>query len=1036
MKKFISVLLTLSTLLVTSFSANAATIDGLIYKNSLTEEAVDMYPGNVTVEANVTGEEGDTTAQLISAVYNGDELIAVGLSDVKDISSKTQKFSAELDVDTIDGAVVKNFIWKNTEAIEPITAVQSVLINLEVINKPGYQVLNWTTTADETGHTYRVMKDGAILADNLAYTKHAYVDKSQSTEASVYQVVALLNGEQVGASNKVTNTPIMFDEVSLPSASGEWGFNTNGTITTANGYKYTDSQLRIADNGKWKLSTGEKWYNNTSLVDKNFGENVIVSQRADDNYFVVCFGNDIRSKQTVNVSFDFWGTWRWQNIRIDYTDASGTIHKNETPSVQVQLNDWKNYSYQMNTNFDLTDYGYPGQYGFVLVYPGSGDEQMWIKNLKVSTLGKQVGITANSAGTGYSELLPSGPELTETNGNTISGNVLVKDKYGAGYAYRQVDGQDAFYLTQLYNTASSKALAVNCCYLNFKVDTDKFAKNPNSVSGLYLITEYYDGTAGDILTTPFKISYTTNRYGWDNTTATTVTMSGDNQWKTNVTQLTGNLFLGTDLPNGFDSASISYSIPNANDGYNKKGILIRKVILCDEAYKNYYTSDAYTQAVAAYEKYQKDLEKLNKVGVAYPDGVGINFNKSGADATPDIEYWSDIETNGIALRCDSVNDEQDNSYRGILYGQYGPENDKRWAVSTASYWGKRAESKRMSYMYFKVDESYINADPQDVEVEITYYDYAGGNVKDRNRIEVLSKVVGSGTSKVGTYYAQSNTGTWKTATIRLSDAIFDKSDEGYGDFRLTLETSQSDVKQLIISDIKVRNITAKTQDERKVAKIPTVYIAGDSIAAEYALSEFGREEYANRYGWGEKLDFGEVSVVNRAVPGQSTKNFNFDGIYSRLKKGDYVLISFGHNDSTQNNDTIYVTVDQYKSNLKNIINTVISKGATPVLITSIPTYNPETYVVNTDDGIDPYRVAAMQVASDCGILGIDLYSAFKAELERLPNETAKSYYQNENDAEWHKRIHLMEPGAACVAELIENALKNSSKIVELKNYIN
>ena len=57
-------------------------------------------------------------------------------------------------------------------------------------------------------------------------------------------------------------------------------------------------------------------------------------------------------------------------------------------------------------------------------------------------------------------------------------------------------------------------------------------------------------------------------------------------------------------------------------------------------------------------------------------------------------------------------------------------------------------------------------------------------------------------------------------------------------------------------------------------------------------------------------------------------------------------------------------------------------------------------------------------------------------MESLPDETAKSYYQNENDAEWHKRVHLTEQGAACVAELIENALKDSSKIVGLKNYIN
>ena len=177
------------------------------------------------------------------------------------------------------------------------------------------------------------------------------------------------------------------------------------------------------------------------------------------------------------------------------------------------------------------------------------------------------------------------------------------------------------------------------------------------------------------------------------------------------------------------------------------------------------------------------------------------------------------------------------------------------------------------------------------------------------------------------------------------------------------------------------------------------------------------------------------STLSGQYNGSKEDNINFNGFYDRLKKGDYVLISFGHNDSTESNSSIYVTTTQYKANLKNVINTVLSKGATPVIITSIPTYNPDTYVVNTGDAIDPYRTAAMEVASECGVLGFDLCTAFKAELESMPNETAKACYQNENDAEWHKRVHLTESGAACVAGLIMDALKGSSKIIGLKQYI-
>ena len=1025
MKKILSVFLSLSMLVSASASVSAATVDGFIYKDSSGEKTVDMYPGEMTVEANVTGESGDSSAWLISSLFSGDRFIGAGASDETNIASGKKKLSATFNVDTTDGVNVENYIWNDKTNIKPIADIKTVLIDLEVTEKAGYQVLNWASTADASGHTFTVLKDGAVLANNLPATKHAYVDKTQSSGASTYQIKAIKGGKEVGASNIVSSTPIAIEAVSNPAASGSWSFNTTGTITTENGYKYTDSQLKVVDNSTWwTLSDNDAYAEDTS---SNSGGTVAMIKRG--GKFVVCFGEEIKRQGIVNVSFASWGSKKWQNGSISYKNASGT---ETTEGVQVKGSMY-NYSYRMSTDYELTAYGYPGQYGFVVQYGGSGDNRtIWVKNLKVS-MGNAVVITADADETGYSEIEPCGNELANMHGNAISGNVLRDGSYAIGYAYKDVNGQDAFYLTQIYDTNASAAASVDKGYLAFKVDTDKFPKSPTAAQGLYLITEYYDGTAGDITTKDFEITYTAKSWNWANSSATNITMSNDNTWKTHVMSL-GDIYLG--VSNAADSAAITYRIPTAANGYNKNGILIRRVVLCDEDYKDYYTSAAYTSSAVAYENYLAQQKKLAAVD-DFPDGVGINFNKSGANSTPDTDYWSDIKTNGIALRCDSVNDSTDNSYRGLQYGQYGPAGDKRWAVSTASYWGARASSGRMSYMYFKVDESYINADPQDVEIEITYYDHADGNFTVPNRIEVLNKNATSGSSKVSTYRSQTNTDTWKTATIRLSDAVFDKSDEGYGDFRLTLETSSSDPKQLIISDIKVRNITAKTQDTRESGLRPTVYIAGDSIAANYNTAEYGyRAEYGNRYGWGEKLDFGAVTVADRAVAGQSTKNFNFEGVYDRLKKGDYVLISFGHNDSDSSKSATYVTVEEYKANLKKVVKTVLSKGATPVLISSIPTYNPDTYVVNTDDGIDSYRAAALEVADDCGILGIDLYSAFKAELESLPDETAKSYYQNENDAGWHKRIHLTEAGAECVAGLITDALKDSSKIIGLKNYIN
>ena len=1025
MKKILSVILVLSMLVSVSFSISAATVDGLIYKNSSGEKTVDMKPGNMTVEANVTGDANDTSAQLISAVYDKyNKLISVGVSPETDIKSKTENITAAFNVDTVDGAAVKNFIWKDKTGFQPLMHAQEVLIELEVIERPGYQVLNWSTTAGSVGHTYKILKDGAVLAQNLTADRHAYVDKTQGSGASSYQIKAVKNGYEIGASNIVSSTPTALEEISKPDASGSWFFNPNGSVTTENGYKYTESQLKIIDNSAWWILSDYDAAEDNNTT-RSPGGTVAMIKRGGN--FVVCFGEEIKKKGIVSVSFDFWGSRKWQNGSISYKNASGTV---TTEGVQVK-EAYYNYSYQMSTGFELSDYGCSGQYGFVIQYPGTDDRTVWVKNLKVS-IGEAVVITADENEAGYSEILPCGNELSEMHGNQISGAVLRDGSYAIGYQYKNVDGVDAFYLTQIYDTNASSSADVVKGYLAFKVDTDKFPKSPTAAKNLYLITEYYDGTAGDMSTRDFEISYTAKSWNWANSSATNVTMANDNTWKTHVLPL-GDIYLG--VSNAADSAAITYRIPTAQNGYNKNGILIRKVILCDETYKNYYTSEAYTNSVAAYEQYLAKKEKLDSLD-KFADGVEIDFNKAGANSTPDTDYWNDIEANGIALRCDSVNDDTDNSYRGLQYGQYGPSNDKRWAVSTASYWGARASSGRVSYLYFKVDKNYIDEEPQNVEIEVTYYDNVGDKVKDTNRITVLNKNASSGGSKVGTYHAPTNTGVWKTVTIRLEDAVFDKSDEGYGDFRLSLETGASDPKQLIISKIKVRNMTAKTQDAIEIAEVPTVYIAADSIAANYALAEYGNHtEYGDRYGWGEKLDFGAASVNNRAVAGQSTKNFNFQGIYDRLKKGDYVLICFGHNDSTAGKENIYVTTEQYKANLKKVINTVLSKGATPVVMTSIPTYNPDTYTVNTGDAIDPYRAAAMETADECGILGFDLCSAFKAELESMPDEEAKACYQNENDEDWHKRVHLTESGAECAAELITNALKNSSKIIGLQQYI-
>ena len=77
-------------------------------------------------------------------------------------------------------------------------------------------------------------------------------------------------------------------------------------------------------------------------------------------------------------------------------------------------------------------------------------------------------------------------------------------------------------------------------------------------------------------------------------------------------------------------------------------------------------------------------------------------------------------------------------------------------------------------------------------------------------------------------------------------------------------------------------------------KLPTLFIVGDSTLNSNAPLR----------GWGQELgqffDQSKINVVNRAIGGRSSRTFQYEGrwdkILSELKKGDFVILQFGHND--------------------------------------------------------------------------------------------------------------------------------------------
>lgn len=126
-----------------------------------------------------------------------------------------------------------------------------------------------------------------------------------------------------------------------------------------------------------------------------------------------------------------------------------------------------------------------------------------------------------------------------------------------------------------------------------------------------------------------------------------------------------------------------------------------------------------------------------------------------------------------------------------------------------------------------------------------------------------------------------------------------------------------------------------------------VWIAGDSIAADHSPHNEANDR--STIGWGVIIGryFSEDVVIhNTAISSKSSKSFiqepEYQEIMEGMQAGDYLIISFGHNDEfpeLARHTNPYGATDEagsYKWYLKNYyIDPALRKGVVPVLISSV-----------------------------------------------------------------------------------------------------
>ena len=121
-------------------------------------------------------------------------------------------------------------------------------------------------------------------------------------------------------------------------------------------------------------------------------------------------------------------------------------------------------------------------------------------------------------------------------------------------------------------------------------------------------------------------------------------------------------------------------------------------------------------------------------------------------------------------------------------------------------------------------------------------------------------------------------------------------------------------------------------------KKPILFLIGDSTMANKDKPDKNPE-----HGWGQVLPqflTTEIELQNHAMNGRSSKSFRTEGrwdkVEKQLKKGDFVVIQFGHNDQKVKDSTKFTNpYTQYRANLERYVNETRAKGATPILMTSI-----------------------------------------------------------------------------------------------------
>lgn len=222
--------------------------------------------------------------------------------------------------------------------------------------------------------------------------------------------------------------------------------------------------------------------------------------------------------------------------------------------------------------------------------------------------------------------------------------------------------------------------------------------------------------------------------------------------------------------------------------------------------------------------------------------------------------------------------------------------------------------------------------------------------------------------------------------------------------------------------------------------LPSIVLIGDSTVRN------GRGDGSDgQWGWGDSLgiffDASKVNIVNRAIGGLSSRTFLTQGHWARalmlIKRGDVVIMQFGHNDSSAVNDdsrargTIKGTgeeteeidniltkkhevVHSYGWYLRKFIREAKAAGAVPIVCSPIPRKTWDNGKIARAN--KSYGGWAKEVAQQENVAFVDLNELVARRYEIIGEAQVETMFADKN-------THTSKAGADLNAELVTTGLR-------------